>query len=51
VAEDGHLFESSALFSIKGQTEFTVRLVFENAVMRKLFGRMGEAVTGLETNT
>jgi len=51
VAEDGHLLESSALFSVKGQAEFTVCLVFENAAMRKLFGRKGEEVTGLETRS
>ena len=51
MAEDGHMLESSALFSIKSQTEFTVCLVFENAVTRKLFGRKREEVAGLETNT
>ena len=43
--------ESGSLFSIKGQTENTVCLVFENVVMRMLFGRKREEVTGLVTNT
>ena len=51
VAVDGHLLEISALCSIKCQTEFTVCLVSEIAVMRELFGRKGEEITGLETNT
>lgn len=51
MADDGHLLESSALFSIKGQTEFTVCLVFENAVMMELFGRKRQEATALEKNT
>lgn len=47
----GHLLEISALCSIKGQTEFTVCLVLENAVMKELFCRKREEITGMETNT